>query len=188
MESARFHFKNVEIEVLKGDITEIPVDAIVNAANKYLKHGGGVAAAIVKKGGEVIQRESDKIISNRGPLEVGETAVTSAGRLLARYVIHTVGPIWGEGREEEKLTTAVLNCLKLAEKLKLKSVSFPAISTGTYGMPAELAADAIIGGILKYVDESSQSALRKVILVLHGGRMHKIFLETLKDKLKKSSK
>ena len=100
------------VRVIRGDLTEAPVDAIVNAANSHLQHGGGVAGAIVRKGGQVIQEESDRI----GYVPVGKAALTSAGRLPARFVIHTVGPRWGEGDEEAKLASAVASALDLAEK------------------------------------------------------------------------
>src|SRR6266404_683705 len=84
------------LEILQGDITALPVDAIVNAANKYLAHGGGVAAAISQKGGPTIQQESDELVKKRGPLSTGEAVITSGGKLPAKFVIHTVGPVWSE--------------------------------------------------------------------------------------------
>ncbi len=179
----RFNYKGVEIEILKGDITEVEADAIVNAANKYLKHGGGVAAAIVKKGGGIIQKESNKIIAEYGPLEVGEAVATSAGRLKAKKVIHTVGPVYGEGREREKLMKAVCNSMRLAEELGLKSIAFPAISTGVYRVPPELAADAMIDAILDHID-SGKCKLNKIMLVLYTNEIYSIFLNTFKKKLK----
>jgi O-acetyl-ADP-ribose deacetylase (regulator of RNase III) len=116
------------LKLVQGDITIEEVDAIVNAANSHLKHGGGVAGAIVRKGGLVIQEESDKI----GYVPVGEVALTTAGGLPARYVIHAVGPRWGEGDEDNKLKNAVLNSLKLATKENFQSVSLPAISSGIF--------------------------------------------------------
>ena len=99
-----------KVRIIRGDLTEASVDAIVNAANSHLRHGGGVAGAIVRKGGSIIQIESDRI----GYVPVGECAVTTAGALSAKYVIHTVGPRWGEGDEETKLRSAVRNTLKTA--------------------------------------------------------------------------
>lgn len=179
-----FHYKNILISVLKGDITEIQADAIVNAANKYLKHGGGVAAAIVQKGGKEIQRESNKIISEYGPLEVGEAVATTAGRLKAKKIIHTVGPIYGEGCEREKLIKATTNSLRIADRMKLKSIAFPAISTGIYRVPVELAADAMVNGILEYFENVSDTNIEKVILVLYSSSIYEVFLDTLKKKLK----
>ncbi len=129
----------MQVFLTKGDITEIEADAIVNAANSYLEHGGGVAYAIVKKGGWKIQEESREYIRNHGPLKTGEVAVTSAGKLKAKYVIHAVGPIYGvEG--EEKLEESIRNSLKKAEELGIKSIALPAISTGIYGYPYEICA------------------------------------------------
>jgi len=99
-------------------------DAIVNAANRHLSHGGGVAGAIVRKGGEIIQIESNKIIEKRGPLKTGEAVITRAGNLPCKYVIHTVGPVWGEGDEENKLKRAIESSLQVATENLLKSIQF----------------------------------------------------------------
>jgi O-acetyl-ADP-ribose deacetylase (regulator of RNase III) len=120
-----------EIEVVLGDLTEEATDAIVNPANSALAHGGGVAGAIVRQGGEEIQRESHR----KAPVPVGGAVVTSAGKLHCRWVIHAVGPVWGEGAEESKLRSAVGSALARAEELGLTSVALPAISTGIFGYP-----------------------------------------------------
>jgi len=177
-----FYYRDVEIIVMKGDITEVEADAIVNAANKYLKHGGGVAAAIVKKGGDIIQKESNKIISQYGPLETGDAVATTAGNLKAKKVIHTVGPIYGEGEERGKLMKAVYNSLRLAEEFKFESIAFPAISTGIYGVPPELAASAMIDAIIEYIDKYRKT-LKKIILVLYTQNIYKIFLNYARKKL-----
>jgi len=181
-EHESFRYKDVEIIVMKGDITEVEADAIVNAANKYLKHGGGVAAAIVRKGGEEIQKESNKIISKYGPLETGEAVATTAGRLKAKKVIHTVGPMYGEGNEREKLMKATQNCLRLAEEYGFKSIAFPAISTGIYGVPSKLAAEAMIDAVIDYIDRKRKS-LEKIIFVLYTGNIFKDFHGYIKKKL-----
>ncbi|MDI6639753.1 MAG: macro domain-containing protein [Methanocellales archaeon] len=121
--------KNTIIRLEMGDITEMSVDAIVNAANKKLQHGGEVAGAIVRKGGHIIQEESNKI----GEIEVGEAVITTTGMLRAKHVIHAVGPQMGEGDEDDKLRNATLNSLRLADEYDLKSIAFPAISTGAFG-------------------------------------------------------
>ena len=179
-----FRHKGIEIRVEKGDITDVEADAIVNAANKFLKHGGGVAAAIVRRGGEEIQKESNKIIAEYGPLEVGEAVATTAGKLKAKKVIHTVGPIYGEGNEREKLIKAVTNCLRLAEQLGLRSIAFPAISTGIYKVPPRLAAEAMIDGILRYIDSKEKLRIEKIILVLYTSGMFEDFLDIIKSKLR----
>lgn len=150
------------LELVEGDITIEEVDAIVNAANSYLKHGGGVAAAIVRKGGREIQLESDKI----GYVPVGEAALTGAGKLPAKYVIHAVGPQWGEGDEDRKLENAVLNSLKLAAKENLRSVSLPAISSGIFGFPKERCAEIILAAAANYLETHPQSSLQEVRICL----------------------
>ncbi|MGC8916933.1 MAG: macro domain-containing protein [Thermoanaerobaculum sp.] len=122
---------NGKLVVVQGDITEEQVDAIVNAANSHLAHGGGVAGAIVRKGGLVIQEESNRL----APVPVGHAVVTSAGALPCRWVIHAVGPVWGEGNEEAKLRSAVRQALVRAEELNATRVALPAISTGIFGYP-----------------------------------------------------
>ena len=138
------------LQLVQGDITTETTDAIVNAANKYLQHGGGVAVAIVRRGGAAIQKESDAWVHTHGPVSFSEPAWTSAGNLLARYIIHAVGPVWGEGDEQAKLTSAVIGSLKTADALRLGSIAIPAISTGIFGFPKEHAARVIVTTIRDY--------------------------------------
>lgn len=112
-------------------------EAIVNAANEKLLHGGGVAGAISRKGGPAIQRESDAWIREHGSVPTGTAAITGGGNLACKYVIHAVGPMMGSGEEDKKLESAVKSALELAAKHGLKSVAFPAISTGIFGFPAD---------------------------------------------------
>ncbi|GLI53393.1 macro domain-containing protein [Thermodesulfovibrio yellowstonii] len=144
---------NKIMRIIVGDITERNTDAIVNAANNYLKHGGGVAGAIVRKGGYVIQEESDRI----GFVPTGSAAITSAGSLKTKYVIHAVGPKWGEGDEENKLKSAVLSSLRKAEEYQLKSISFPAISSGIYGCPKSMVAKILVTTVAEYLKSQSTS-------------------------------
>jgi O-acetyl-ADP-ribose deacetylase (regulator of RNase III) len=153
MELAKKNINNKTLTVVLGDITEEEVDAIVNAANSYLKHGGGVAGAIVRKGGKVIQEESDKI----GYCPVGSAVYTSAGNLKAKYVIHAVGPQWGEGNEDEKLKSAVLSALKLAEELKCEKVALPAISTGIFGFPKDRGTKIIFDTCIDFLKNQARS-------------------------------
>ncbi len=146
------------VEIVKGDITEEEVDAIVNAANPYLRHGGGVAGAIVRKGGKEIQEESDKI----GYVPVGSAAITGAGKLKARYVIHAVGPRWGEGDEDRKLESAVRSALKIAHEKGLRSISLPAISTGIFGFPKERGAEIILRTIINFLKENPDTSLELI--------------------------
>lgn len=129
-----------KLRLIRGDITERVVDAIVNAANSNLYHGGGVAAAIVAKGGRIIQEESDKI----GYVPTGNAIMTNAGKLPCKAIIHVVGPRNGEGKENEKLTLAINNILKLAQQNNFKSISIPAISAGIFGFPKEKCAKILV--------------------------------------------
>jgi O-acetyl-ADP-ribose deacetylase (regulator of RNase III) len=131
---------NTTIRLISADLTERNVDAIVNAANSHLQHGGGVAGAIVRKGGQVIQEESDKI----GYVPVGNAAITTGGKLKAHYVIHAVGPRMGEGDEDNKLKKAINSVLGLATEKKLKSISIPAISAGIFGFPKDRCAKILV--------------------------------------------
>jgi O-acetyl-ADP-ribose deacetylase (regulator of RNase III) len=155
------------LEVRQGDITEEAVDAIVNAANSHLLHGGGVAATIVRRGGWVIQQESDAWIEAHGPVTNAEPAYTSGGSLRCKYIIHAVGPIWGEGNEDDKLAAAVEGSLRLAEKLGVSSIAFPAISTGIYNFPTERAARVFMQVFQKYFAEHPATSIKLVRLVLY---------------------
>ncbi len=146
------------LRLVQGDITKRDVDAIVNAANSHLQHGGGVAGAIVRKGGQVIQEESDRI----GFVPVGHAAITGAGKLPCKYVIHAVGPRMGEGDEDNKLKNAVLSSLMLASGKGLKSVSMPAISSGIFGFPKDRCAEILVREALNYLKENPKSSLEAV--------------------------
>jgi O-acetyl-ADP-ribose deacetylase len=128
------------IRLVKGDITERKVDVIVNAANSYLKHGAGVAGTIVRKGGLIIQQESDKI----GYVEVGSAVLTTSGKLPCDAVIHAVGPKMGQGNEDNKLRKAIQSCLRLAADKGFKSISVPAISSGIFGFPKDRCARILL--------------------------------------------
>jgi O-acetyl-ADP-ribose deacetylase (regulator of RNase III) len=135
---------NKVLRLVKGDITKRSVDVIVNPANFYLKHGGGVAAAIVREGGTIIQEESDKIVRRKGLVPVGSVVITTAGKLPCKVVIHTVGPRMGEGNEEYKLRKAVRSSLLLASEKGFRSISMPAISSGIFGFPKEMCAKILV--------------------------------------------
>jgi O-acetyl-ADP-ribose deacetylase len=135
---------NKVLRLVKGDITQRNVDAIVNAANSYLKHGGGVAAAIVREGGAIIQEESDKIVTGRGRVSVGSAVATTSGKLPCKAVIHTVGPRMGEGNEDYKLKKAVRSSLLLASEKGFRSISMPAISSGIFGFPKDRCAKILV--------------------------------------------
>jgi len=140
---------NHTVQIIHGDITMEEVDAIVNPANSQLQHGGGIAGAIVRRGGPVIQQESNRI----GFLPTGSAAVTSAGTLSAKYIIHVVGPIWGQGNEAAKLKEAVKSTLKKAEDIYVHSISIPAISSGIFGYPKEEACSIIWETVLSFIKD-----------------------------------
>jgi len=165
--------KQIWIRIVKGDLTAETVDAIVNAANSHLLHGGGVAAAIVLKGGLSIQIESLKV----APVYTGNCAVTSAGKLPCKYVIHAVGPVWGEGNEDAKLASAVLNSLKKADSLKLSSISFPAISSGIYCFPKDRCASVFRKIIEEYVNSDEVNCLHEIRICLINKGMVDIFVK-----------
>ena len=154
------------LQIVQGDITIDEVDAIVNAANEHLQHGGGVAWAIVRSGGDVIQDESDAWIKQHGPVPHSHPAWTSGGLLPAKNVIHAVGPVWGGGDEDNKLADAVTGSLRVADELKCVSIALPAISTGIYGFPKDRAAGIIFSAIEKYFEGNSSSGIKTVKLVL----------------------
>ena len=164
------------LQIAQGDITLENADAIVNAANEHLQHGGGVAWAIVRRGGDVIQDESDAWIAKHGLASHSRPAWTSGGRLPARYVIHAVGPVWGDGDEDAKLADAVTGSLRAADELGLSSIAFPAISTGIFGFPKERAARIIFQSIEKYFAENPNPGLKIIKLVLWDDETVKAFL------------
>jgi O-acetyl-ADP-ribose deacetylase len=175
------------IEVCQGDLTNEMLDAIVNAANSHLAHGGGVAGAIVRKGGWVIQEESDAWVKKHGPVTHAEPAYTGPGRLGCRYVIHAVGPMWGDGNEDQKLEDAIVGSLRLAERLKLNSIAFPAISTGIFGFPKDRAALVIFDAIQGYFAENKQSKVTLVRMTIIDEPTLNVFQEVFKEWISKPS-
>jgi O-acetyl-ADP-ribose deacetylase (regulator of RNase III) len=169
---------NSVLQLVEGDITEMAVDAIVNAANAQLKLGGGVAGAIRKKGGPDIQTECDKI----GGTFVGGAVITTGGKLKASYVIHAVGPRMGEGDEDQKLKNATLNSLKLADDKKLKTIAFPAISTGIFGFPVKRCAEIMLATTIDYLKGTTN--LEKVVFCLFGTDSYEVFHSRLEHQMK----
>ena len=161
------------LELLQGDITEMTTEAIVNAANAQLILGAGVAGAIRKKGGPKIQQECNK----KAPTFVGGAVITTAGNLKAEYVIHAVGPRMGEGNEDEKLKNATLNSLKLADGNAIKSISFPAVSTGVFGFPLQRCAEIMLATTIDYL--KGGTCLEKVVFCLFDHRAYETFADQL---------
>jgi O-acetyl-ADP-ribose deacetylase (regulator of RNase III) len=161
------------LSLLEGNIALLDVDALVNAANTSLILGSGVAGAIRRFGGPSIQEECDKLV----PLKVGEAVITGGGNLKARHVIHAVGPIQGEGREEEKLTRATFNSLLIARDRKFRSIAFPAISTGVYGFPLRECSEIMLRTALNFLRENDHP--REVFFCLFGDEALMVFKKTL---------
>jgi O-acetyl-ADP-ribose deacetylase (regulator of RNase III) len=155
-----------DIELEKGDITSLKIDAIVNAANEKLAHGGGVAGAISRNGGPSIQQESNQWIKEHGRVKTGTVAITGAGYLPAKYVIHAVGPVMGSGNEDENLKSATLNSCKCAEQYDIKSIAFPAISTGVFGFPVDRCAQLMLQTVKTYAKENTN--LNLIVFCLYN--------------------
>ncbi|MGH7450238.1 MAG: macro domain-containing protein [bacterium] len=172
MKTTLVHQTNLVL--VDGDITEQATDAIVNPANSELILGGGVAGAIRRKGGPKIQEECDKI----GGTPVGTAVITTGGNLKAKHVIHAVGPQMGEGDEDRKLRDATLNSLKIADQHKLKSITFPAISTGIFGYPIDRCAEVMLTATIGCL--RGKTGLEKVVFCLWGEEAYRTFVTTLK--------
>ncbi len=154
-----------KIEVLKGDITKVQADAIVNAANSSLLGGGGVDGAIHRAGGKAILDDCRKIIAKQGGCKTGEAVITTAGNLPAKFVIHTVGPVWNGGlnNEAKKLSDCYKNSLQLAMENKCNTIAFPNISTGIYKFPKKEAAKIAVNAVAEFLSEHDE--IEKVIFV-----------------------
>lgn len=180
---------NTVIELVKGDITLLDAEAIVNPANNYLIHGGGLAAAIVRRGGMIIQQESKKI----GNVPTGGAVITSGGHLKAKHVIHAVGPHYKDGKSGEpaKLESAVKNSLHIAEQKKLKSIALPAISSGIFGYPINECAEVITKAVIDYFKaketEKQESTLEKVVLCLFDDEAYGEYEKQLKKYFKEDA-
>lgn len=170
------------LQIVQGDITIEEVDAIVNAANENLQHGGGVAWAISKKGGAAIQQESDAWIREHGPVSHPHPAWTSGGRLPAKHVIHSVGPVWGSGDDDKKLAEAVSGSLGAADELKCASIAMPAISTGIFGFPKDRAAGIIYSTLETYFSDNPHSTVKSVKIVLFDRSSVDVFLAVWQER------
>jgi O-acetyl-ADP-ribose deacetylase (regulator of RNase III) len=165
---------NSKIRLIQGDITKLGTDAIVNAANSQLILGGGVAGAIRSKGGSTVQEECNRI----GGTFVGGAVITTGGNLKAKHVIHAVGPRMGEGNEDEKLKNATLNSLRLMDDNNLKSIAFPAISTGIFGYPIDRCSKIMIATAKEYLNGNTQ--VNEVIFCLYTTSDFEVFDKELK--------
>ncbi|MCW3996015.1 MAG: O-acetyl-ADP-ribose deacetylase [Candidatus Bathyarchaeota archaeon] len=181
-----FIVRNAVLQLIKGDITDVEADAIVNAANSTLLGGGGVDGAIHRKGGPKILEECKRIRATEWPdgLPTGNAVITSGGNLKAKYVIHTVGPVWMGGFhvEAELLKRAYKNSLKLAVSKGLRTIAFPSISTGAYRYPVEEASRIAIGVVKDFLENTDK--LEKVTFVLFSNRDFNVYLQAVEDLLK----
>jgi O-acetyl-ADP-ribose deacetylase len=166
--------EGTQLELIEGDITELEVDAIVNAANAELKLGSGVAGAIREKGGPSIQEECDRI----GGTSVGTAVLTGGGDLKAQHVIHAVGPRMGEGDEDRKLQSAIRSSLALADRHGLKSIALPAISTGVFGFPMDRCARILLTEVYRYLQGGTK--IERVVVSLWGDDTFEIFKRELR--------
>ena len=165
------------LRLIHGDLTEERVDAIVNAANAQLVHGGGVAVAIARRGGEAIQAESDAWVRANGLASHERPALTGAGHLPCRYVIHAVGPVWGEGDEDAKLRQAVIGALRLADTQQLRSIALPAISTGIFGFPKARGARIILEAVLEFASAHPDTSIDEIRITLIDQASVSVFAE-----------
>ncbi|MEN8248359.1 MAG: O-acetyl-ADP-ribose deacetylase [Bacteroidota bacterium] len=164
----------MKIDLIQGDITQLNVDVIVNAANSSLRGGGGVDGAIHRAGGRAILDECLLI----GGCDVGEAVITTAGNMPSKHVIHTVGPVWRGGNlgEADKLANCYINSLKLAKENNLRTIAFPNISTGVYGYPKQPAADIAIRSIQEVIDDQ----IEKVIFICFDRENYNIYQDLIK--------
>jgi O-acetyl-ADP-ribose deacetylase len=171
-----------KLSIIQGDITNQATDAIVNAANSGLMGGGGVDGAIHKMGGPVILEECKRIISKQGKLPAGKAVITTGGNLKARYVIHTVGPVWhgGQNKEETLLADAYGECLNIASENNIFSISFPSISTGVFGYPVEKACRVALKTIIHFIREKDNS-IKEIVFVLFDPISYKCYCSEAKN-------
>jgi len=177
MNKAEFFIGGIRIEVKQGDITEEKVDAIVNAANNQLIMGGGVAGAIRKKGGESIQEEAKK----KGPISIGESIVTSAGKLPSKYVIHSATMGMDFKTDEEKIRLSIKSSLTRADELKINSIAFPALGCGVGGFSPEKACSIMIEEICKHL--TRPSSLKNIKFILFDEKTYEVFKEGIEKYL-----
>jgi O-acetyl-ADP-ribose deacetylase (regulator of RNase III) len=178
-----FKIEKTTVRLIRADITEMETDAIVNAANSSLMGGGGVDGAIHRRGGPSILEQCKRIRATEWPqgLPTGKAVITGAGNLKAKYVIHTVGPIWRGGNhgEHELLGQAYQNSLKLAAAKDLKTVAFPSISTGAYGYPVEAASQVALQAVKEFLEK--QDNVDEVVFVLFSERALETYSNAAKE-------
>ena len=178
----QFIINGTYVVIKEGDITREKVDAVVNAANSSLMGGGGVDGAIHRAGGNAILEECKKIVASQGRLPAGKAVITTGGNLPAKYVIHTVGPVWHGGKygEAETLAGCYTECLNIAVSNNLKSIAFPAISAGAYGYPVDLATKVAVNTVIDFIKKNTK-LLNKVSFILYDDNTYKIYLNEIRS-------
>ena len=166
--------------MVEGDLLDEDTDCIVNAANGHLAHGGGVAAEIAKAAGPSMVEEGDKLVRENGPIATGDSVVTTAGKLPFNGVIHAVGPRMGEGDEEDKLIQALCSSFHRAHEHGWRSVSFPAVSSGIFGVPQHICAMAYLRAVSDFWSKHPQSSVTRIRIVLMKGPMLEEMMAQLK--------
>lgn len=171
--------KTARLNLVLGDITKMEVDAIVNAANTWLMGGGGVDGAIHRAGGPAILEQCRQIVARQGNCPTGQAVITTAGNLAARYVIHTVGPIWNGGHhnEDQLLADAYFNSLKLAVENGVRTIAFPNISTGVYGFPKDKAAAIALSAVNSFLSDDQQ--IMRVYFVCFDKENHQLYQQLM---------
>lgn len=180
-QAMQFLFGDRELVIKVADLLATPADVIVNPANGGLSHSGGVAGQIALQGGDIIQAESDLFINEHGSLESGMVALTCAGQLPYKSIVHAVGPKMGEGDEQRKIQLAVSRSLQLCDMHDWKSIAFPAISAGIFGVPIEISAGAFFLAITSYWDARMDAPPEKVIICLTKTNFRP-FLDAFREK------
>ncbi len=161
-----YKINGLTFEVVLGDLLKEKTDVIVNAADSYLKHGGGIALKIKNKAGSKLEEEGNEIVKKLGPIKTGSAVITTAGNLPFKGVIHVVGPVFGEGDEEEKLKNGLKEAFLIASDKKFSSLSFPAVSSGIFAVPLDICAKSYLQAVLEFSKENPKSTLKLIRLVL----------------------
>ncbi len=187
MQVTELSVNQAKLSVIRGDITRQTTDAIVNAANSSLMGGGGVDGAIHRAGGPAILEECKQIVSRQGRLPTGKAVITTGGNLKARFVIHTVGPIWHGGNrgEPELLASAYRESLRVAAENNLSSISFPSISTGAYGYPVVEAAKVAVNAVVSFLKENATS-IKKATFVLFDSTTFQSYASALNEMVREN--
>jgi len=165
--------------VMRGNLLDQQVDAIVNAANGHLSHGGGVAAAIERAAGPAFTADGDRLVLEHGPVPTGEAVATVAGNLPFKGVVHTVGPRLGDGNEDKLLEKALQAAFRIADDRNWSSIAFPAVSSGIFAVPHKICARAYVASVTGFLRENPETSLRRFLLCLFPGQLESLVCEEI---------